>query len=87
LTSGREDDVSDNELISRIQRAFSTVFGPQIGFDPELSRAGEAGWTSLKHVELLIALETEFAVRFDGGDATDMVSIPVVIEKVRQKLS
>lgn len=79
--------MSDNELIPRIQRAFRTVFGPQIGFDLELSRAGEAGWTSLKHVELLIALETEFGVRFDGGDATDMVSIPVVIDKVRKKLS
>jgi acyl carrier protein len=78
--------VSD-DLISRIQRAFGTVFGSQVPFVPELSRAGEAGWTSLKHVELLIALETEFGVRFDGGDATDMISIPIVIEKVRQKLS
>jgi len=78
--------VSDN-VTARIQRAFRTVFGAQVRFEPELSRAGEAGWTSLKHVELLIALEREFDVRFDGGDATDMISIPVVIEKVRQKLS
>jgi acyl carrier protein len=78
--------VSD-DLISRIQRAFGTVFGSQVPFEPELSRAGEAGWTSLKHVELLIALEAEFGVRFDGGDATDMISVPILIEKVRQKLS
>ena len=40
----------------------------------------------MKHVELIVALEQEFGVRFDGADATDMVSIPVVVERVLEKL-
>jgi acyl carrier protein len=42
----------------------------------------ESRWTSLKHVEFIIALEGEFGVRFDGTDATDMVSIPAVCARL-----
>jgi acyl carrier protein len=41
----------------------------------------------LKHVEFIIALEAEFGVRFDGADATDMISIAAVEDRLRQKLS
>ncbi len=63
------------------------VFGPQLPFDPALSRVNDDRWTSLKHVELMIALECEFNVRFDGADATDMSSIAAVAESLRRKLS
>jgi acyl carrier protein len=58
-----------------------------VKFSASLTRSDEARWTSLKHVEFLIALEQEFAVRFDGADATDMVSIAAVEERLRQRLS
>jgi acyl carrier protein len=79
--------VSSDEINSRIEKAFQSVFGRRIGFDPQLDRASEPGWTSLKHVEFLIALEHEFGVRFDGADATDMVSIPIVTDRIRQRLA
>lgn len=78
--------MTQEELIPRIQKAFSTVFGRQLVFDCALSRAREPRWTSLKHVEFIISLEMEFGVRFDGADATDMTSIAAVIERVQQRL-
>ncbi|MGH8240232.1 MAG: acyl carrier protein [Steroidobacteraceae bacterium] len=74
------------EIMPRIQKTFSTVFGPRVPFRAELRRVDEPRWTSLKHVELIIALEQEFGVRFDGADATDMISIPVVTERIRQRV-
>jgi acyl carrier protein len=74
------------ELMPKVQKAFSKVFGRQLPFDPELSRSNEGRWTSLKHVELIIALETEFGVRFDGADAVDMTSVSAVVGKLQQKL-
>lgn len=79
--------MSSEEITSRIEKAFQSVFGRRIGFNPQLDRASEPRWTSLKHVEFLIALELEFGVRFDGADATDMVSIPVVTDRIRQRLT
>jgi len=79
--------MTDEELLARVGTAFTRVFGRQLRFDAGLSRASEPRWTSLKHVEFIIALESEFAVRFDGADATDMTSIEVVLERIRARLS
>jgi acyl carrier protein len=74
------------EVSERIERVFDSVFHGSVPFDSALSRADEPQWTSLAHVEFLIALEQEFDVRFDGADAIDMISVSSVIERVRQKL-
>ncbi|HKU15985.1 MAG TPA: hypothetical protein VJQ52_16440 [Steroidobacteraceae bacterium] len=75
------------DLIPRINKVFTGVFGRKVAFDAALDRASEPRWTSLKHVEFIIALEMEFGIRFDGADATDMISIPLVAERVAQRLS
>ncbi len=77
--------MTDDELIARTRRAFQGTFGAQVPFRRDLSRADEPRWTSLKHVEFIIALELEFGVRFDGADATDMTCVEIVLERVRQR--
>ena len=79
--------MSPQDVTPRVGVVFSRVFGKRVPFAADLSRLSEPQWTSLKHVEFIIGLEQEFDVRFDGADATDMTSIPVVIERVRNKLS
>lgn len=78
---------TDAELQARVERVFREVFPPTITFGPELDRAHEAEWTSLLHVEFLIALEREFGVRFDGADATDMSTMSDVIARLHEKLA
>jgi acyl carrier protein len=79
--------MSTQDVTPRIELVFSRVFGKRIPFSTDLTRLDESQWTSLKHVEFIIGLEEEFNVRFDGADATDMTSIPVVVERVRNRLS
>jgi acyl carrier protein len=74
---------TDELLLPRVAKAFSRAFGRDVPFRPDLDRAHEQRWTSLKHVEFLIALEGEFKVRFDGADATDLTSIPAVLARLR----
>jgi acyl carrier protein len=75
------------QIFQRIERVFSSIFGPAVVFSRTLAREDEPRWTSLKHVELVIALETEFDVRFDGADATDMVSIAAVAQRIGERLA
>ena len=75
------------ELNGRIEKVFTSVFGRQVRFTSELDRASVPRWTSLKHVEFIDALEREFGIRFDGADATDMISIPAVMDRVLQRLT
>jgi acyl carrier protein len=74
--------VNDAALLARVEKAFRRTFGARLVFSPTMDRMNESRWTSLKHVEFIIALEGEFGVRFDGTDATDMVSIPAVCERL-----
>lgn len=74
------------DIAPRVETVFGQVFGTRVAFSPELSRADQDYWTSLKHMELLIALEVEFGLQFDGADAVDMQSVPTIIERVAERL-
>ncbi|HVW69533.1 MAG TPA: acyl carrier protein [Steroidobacteraceae bacterium] len=80
-------DPIDDVLLTRIHKAFRTAFGSRVPFNGDLDRVHESRWTSLKHVEFLVALEQEFGLRFDGTDATDLVSIKAVRERVAARLA
>jgi acyl carrier protein len=79
--------MSRQEVATRVENTFGSVFGGKLPFSPRLQRADTALWTSLKHMEFLMALESEFGVRFDGADAVDMQSIPSVVERVTERLA
>ena len=72
----------DAALLERVHKSFRKAFGTRVPFSGDLDRNAEPRWTSLKHVEFLIALEQEFGVRFDGADATDLVSISAVCSRL-----
>jgi acyl carrier protein len=61
------------------------VFGNRLPFSRELARADQEYWTSLKHMELLIAIDLEFCILLDGADAVDMQSIASVIERIAER--
>jgi acyl carrier protein len=73
------------DVAARVESVFVEVFGNRLPFSPELARADHEYWTSLKHMEFLVALEMEFGVRFDGADAVDMQSIATVIERIAER--
>jgi acyl carrier protein len=74
-----------DEVESRVATVFAAVFAGRLSFSRALTRTDHEYWTSLKHMELLVALEAEFGVRFDGADAVDMQSIETVIERVAER--
>jgi acyl carrier protein len=75
------------DVAARVESVFTEVFGNRLPFDRELTRADHEYWTSLKHMEFLVALEVEFGIRFDGGDAVDMQSIGTVIQRIAERVN
>lgn len=51
-------------LHSEVQRLLGFILRREIADDENPSRATEAGWDSLKHIELVFLLEDHFGVRF-----------------------
>ncbi|HUQ53045.1 MAG TPA: acyl carrier protein [Gammaproteobacteria bacterium] len=78
--------MSTTDIAARVETVFGRVFGKRMPFAPQLSRLDEPRWNSMKHMEFLLGLEQEFGIRFDGADATDMVSMPDVVARVGSKL-
>lgn len=69
----------------RLQEVFARVFKGKVRFSPELSQEKEPRWDSLRHVELLVGIEKEFGIRFDGSDAVELVSVQAILAALRER--
>ena len=66
------------------------VVGDVLGVDPSTLGPGAspetvAGWDSVQHLSLIIALEQEFSVRFAPEEIEEAVSLPAIVELVQRK--
>jgi len=69
----------------KVFRVVSQVFGVQID---ELSEDSSPdtiqAWDSLKHMNLVLALEEEFGVRFSDEKIMQMLSVGLITEAVQE---
>ena len=42
-------------------------------------------WDSLKHMNLILALEEEFGVQFSDGEIVDMLSVELIVLTIKEK--
>lgn len=42
-------------------------------------------WDSLKHINLIVALEEEFGIEFDNDEIADMLNYKLIVEIVKNK--
>jgi acyl carrier protein len=76
------------DLLSRVLAVVADAIGvPAETLGPESSPDTVESWDSLKHMNLVLALESAFCVRFTGEDIMEMMSIELIVEIVRQRLA
>lgn len=73
--------VSEEVLREEVLRVVGAVLGRPVP-DGSLRRESEPSWDSLKHIELLFALEEDLDVRFDEGELGALSSTDAIIESV-----
>ena len=62
-----------DELLPRLQSVFRLVFGDdELTVGLETSAADVEGWDSLMHINVLVATEKEFGVRFATAEISDL---------------
>jgi acyl carrier protein len=44
-------------------------------------------WDSLQHLNLVLAIEQEFGIRFDPEEIEELISFKILVEMVRSKLA
>ena len=70
------------EIESTLLEIFAVVLGHPV--TPALKRAGETSWDSLKHIQLIFAVEEKFAVQFSEAEIPRMDSFEKFLEHLRR---
>jgi acyl carrier protein len=76
-----------DELLAELERVFRAVFNaPTLALREEMTAADVKGWDSLKHVELIMSVESAFKVRFKTAEVAALEDVGALLAKLREKL-
>mgnify|MGYP005841788555 CR=1 FL=1 len=78
----------DPETITRIQSVVQQVLDdPALRLDPESAADSIDGWDSLSHIQIVVALESEFGIRFSAAELIDFQNIGALADGIERKLA
>jgi len=73
------------DLDERLATVFEAVLGPEASRLSEEDGPGAiASWDSVNHLNLVLAVEAEFGVRFTTSEIPDLLSIGKIRERLRR---
>ncbi|ABB73591.1 acyl carrier protein [Nitrosospira multiformis ATCC 25196] len=78
--------MSDIENRTRDVMAKVLQIAPQ-DISPDISRKNLPAWDSLKHMNLILALEEEFGIEFSDKEIADLNSLHLLVDALRTKHS
>ena len=74
----------DNSVEDRLKNIMSSVFGiPKNDIHDNASPDTIDSWDSLKHMNLIIALEEEFETEFGDSDIIEMMNYKLIINVLK----
>jgi acyl carrier protein len=75
-----------DEIYQRLTVIFHDLFDDDsIAVTPALTADEVAGWDSLRHVELILAVQKAFKVRFSAADIANLKNVGELATLVRAK--
>ena len=79
--------MSPDEVSARFYRVLAAALNlPATALDASASRRTLAQWDSLRHMQLMMALEEDFGVEFGDGEIARLDSASAVIAAISGKL-
>ena len=78
--------MASDEIQTRLRELLAEVLGASLG-DGEVSRETVPGWDSLRHVEVIFAVEEEFDVHLSKEEMVRATSLSALVELVDAHLA
>ena len=73
-------------MLNRVLKIVSQVMEvPLEQLNEETSPDTIKNWDSLKHMNLVLALEEEFDVNFSDEEIVEMLSVEIIVETLKEK--
>lgn len=74
------------EILDRVLHMMADIFGVAADqMNPQSSPDNVETWDSIKHLELVMALEQEFGVQFSPEEIEQLLSVELVASLVEEK--
>jgi acyl carrier protein len=73
------------ELWRRLEEVFEDVLGERVTLRAETTADDVEAWDSVKTVELVVAIERAFGVRFSVGEIANLDSVGDLVERLAEK--
>jgi acyl carrier protein len=65
----------------RVVEVMAAVFDlPATAISDDMTLGHTKNWDSLRQMNLILALEEEFAVRFSDDEVIELISVPLIVE-------
>ena len=73
------------EQVSQIVGETIDVEG--LALQPGMTASDVAGWDSLAHVQIMIAIERAFGIRFRTGDMASIADVGELVKRIEDRLA
>lgn len=80
--------MTDDQLMQQLTDVFQNVFDdPDLVIGPETTAKDIPEWDSFNHINLIVAAEMHFSVKFASFEIEDLKNVGEFLELVRSKIS
>ena len=78
---------TDNEILVRVRDVIAKVFGDDdLVVHSSTIAADVEGWDSVSNIEVMIALEREFGIRFNTGEMASVANVGELVTLIAGRL-
>jgi acyl carrier protein len=75
----------ESEVYVKLTKIFHDVFDEDVTLEPSTTAQGVEGWDSFSHINLTLAIEAEFGIRFTSADVERMQSVADMVAFIQRQ--
>lgn len=80
--------MNQEEVYGRLTKVFQDVFDDEsIALSPEMTAKDVSGWDSFNHVNLIVATELAFGIRFKTAELESLRNVGHFVEVISERLN
>jgi acyl carrier protein len=75
------------EIKKKVLFVIATILNQKFDLDSEIEAEKFPEWNSLKHIEIIFALEDEFGIQFSEEELATLGSLSTIIDAIHKRMS
>ena len=80
--------MQQSEIYAKLAEIFHDIFdNTSIGLSPEMTAADLPEWDSFNHINVIVAIEAEFHIKFQTAELEVMHNVGALVGRIEKKLS